>query len=299
MIFPLLMRRSPGRPRPRDRNVARSPPVPAPPDQRRVPAATGARNGRHGIAGLTPPPRRRSSQRAAPPASRGRRPPRPPSRPAPAPPAPPCRAPAPACGRQRPAGEQVIRRQRRRGRAGRPERARQVEAGVIVDRDDAAVRDQQVRVLGGAVDVLQEAVGAGDRLERRRGLEVGRGRGRASGTNATARFQPVLRCSIESNSSVPAIQGKPSGSSTGRATGTGAPNARAIPRARYSVSTPNGPGPAPVNFITQRRPSAVSISAGEVLARGQHREDARDARVRRDRVRRGGCPCAAPRSSCW
>ena len=41
-----------------------------------------------------------------------------------------------------------------------------------------------------------------------------------------------------------------------------------MPSARYSVSTPKGPGPAPVNFITQRRPSPVSISAGEVLACG-------------------------------
>ena len=90
----------------------------------------------------------------------------------------------------------------------------------------------------------------------------------------------------------------------GSAAGTGAPSARAMPRARSSVRRPKGPGPAPANFITRRAPSPVSTSGGRGARVGQDLEDAGDDRPggggRSSLIRlRRACPCAGPRSSCW
>ena len=130
-------------------------------------------------------------------------------------------------------------------------------------------RHEQVRVPRGPVHVLQEAVGPRDRRERRRRREVGgarpgarrgRRRPRGSSPSSAAAWRRTRRCRPSTGSpraAAPAMPPAP------------APRARrAMPSARYSVSTPKGPGPAPVNFITQRRPSPVSTRAGEVLARG-------------------------------
>ena len=179
------------------------------------------------------------------------------------------------------AGEQVAGGEGGRRRAARAERAREVEAGVVVDGERSPAH-QQVRVLRGAVHVLQEAVGPGDRGERLRTAGRGRrGRRTRVGDEGDREVPAQLRWSIASNSSVPTIHGKPAGSTPAAPPEPAPPRRRAMPRARYSVRTPKGPGPAPVNFRTQRRPSAVSISAGECWPAADL-EDAGDPRRRRE-----------------
>ena len=96
------------------------------------------------------------------------------------------------CRCDRPPGQQVAGGQAGCRRAGPAEGAGEVEAGAVVDGPDPAAGAQQVGVAGGAVHVLQEAVGKGDRVEHRGvdACEVGGAGGLGPGQDAMPRFQP-------------------------------------------------------------------------------------------------------------
>ena len=281
MILPLFMRRTPvgpGASRDRTPRLRRRFPRrrAAQLARRRRPA----RNGREGRRPLRRPPRRRSSPRAARRASPGRRRRRRPRRRAPARPAPAMSSAGAGAARQRQAGEQVAAGSAVERRP-RPARARATDRGRRRSRSRRpAVRDQQVRVARPSGPC---SAGSSRRGRSRRAPATGRGRRRSPGARrGRRRRRGSSRAPLQHRVELVGAghPGEALGQQHRPRRGTGAPKARAMPRARYSVRMPNGragagelhhPAPAVLGLDQRRRGARLR----------QHLEDARDARVRR------------------